>query len=105
MRYVHPRGYNDFYDNWSFRFHEINFALGGCKNTDNFVFVYKKYGQWMTDPQIAYGFWFIAKNQLEKTPEFWSIIIPAVKKQITTLDRNCIKSLFHFIEAAGVMQL
>ena len=44
LRFVHQRGYNDFYDNWSFRFHEINFALGGCKNTDNFVFVFKKYG-------------------------------------------------------------
>lgn len=44
VRFVHPRGYNDFYDTWSFRFHEINFALGGSKNTDNFVFVFKKYG-------------------------------------------------------------
>lgn len=44
VRLVHQRGYNDFYDTWSFRFHEINFALGGCKNTDNFIFVFKKYG-------------------------------------------------------------
>lgn len=105
MRFVHPRGYNDFYDNWSFRFNEINFALGGSKNTDNMVFVFKKYGQWMTDVQIAYAFWYIAKNQLEKTPEFWSIIVPAVKTQLKTLDRNCTKSLLHFIEGAGAMQL
>ena len=44
VRMVHPRGYNDFYDNYSFIFHEINFALGGSKNIDNFVYVYKKYG-------------------------------------------------------------
>lgn len=55
-RYVHPRGYNEYYDTYSFRFHEINFALGGSKNTDNFVFVFKKYGEWMTDVQIAYAF-------------------------------------------------
>ena len=42
---VHARGYNDFYDNHSFIFHEINFALGGSKNTDNFVYVYKRWGQ------------------------------------------------------------
>jgi hypothetical protein len=41
---VHARGYNDFYDNHSFIFHEINFALGGSKNTDNFVYVYKRWG-------------------------------------------------------------
>lgn len=40
MRMVHARGYNDFHDNWSFIFHEINFALSGSKNTDNFVFVF-----------------------------------------------------------------
>ena len=44
-RMVHARGYNDFYDNHSFIFHEINFALGGSKNTDNFVYVYKRWGQ------------------------------------------------------------
>ena len=43
-RMVHPRGYNDFYDNHSFIFHEINFALGGSKNTDNFVYIFKRYG-------------------------------------------------------------
>ena len=44
LRMVHPRGYNDFYDNPSFIFHEINFALGASKNTDNMVYVFKKYG-------------------------------------------------------------
>ena len=45
IRMVHARGYNDFYDNHSFIFHEINFALGGSKNTDNFVYVYKRFGK------------------------------------------------------------
>ena len=49
VRMVHARGYNDFYDNWSFKFHEINFALSGSKTTDAFVFVFKKYGKDMTD--------------------------------------------------------
>jgi hypothetical protein len=49
VRMVHERGYNDFYDNWSFKFHEVNFALGGSRNTENFVFIFKKYGKIMTD--------------------------------------------------------
>lgn len=57
----------------------------------------------MTDKQIAYAFQYIAKNKLEKTEEFWSLIIPTVKKQLATLDRNCIASLFTMIDAAAYM--
>ena len=80
LRQVHARGYNDFYDNWSFIFHEINFALGGSKNTTNFAFVFRKYGKDMTDTQIAYAFWMIGKNQLDRNEDFWHLILPAVKK-------------------------
>ncbi len=105
LRMVHQRGYNDFYDNYSFIFHEINFALGACKTTESFSFVFHKYGAKMTDFQIAYAFWMIGKNQLERTPEFWNIILPIVKKQLATLDRQCTKSLYHFIEGASAMTL
>ena len=104
-RFVHARGYNEFTDCWSHQFHEVNFALGGCKNTDNFVYAFRRYGHLMTDVQMAYAFYFIASNSLEKTPEFWSVIFPAVKKQLATLDRNCTKSLQHFIDGASAMQL
>lgn len=87
VRNVHARGYNNFDDNYSFIFNEINFALMGARNIDNFVFVYKKYGQYMTDRQIMFGFHFIGMNKLERSPEFWNEIVPMVKKQITTLDR------------------
>ena len=56
VRLVHARGYNNFDDHWSFIHNEINFALNNSKNTDNLVFCYRKYGQWMTDRQIMYGF-------------------------------------------------
>ena len=105
LRQVHPRGYNDFYDNWSFIFHEVNFALSGSKTTDQFVFVINKYGKYMTDYQISYAFWMIGKNQLDRTPEFWSVVLPLVKTQLAKLDRNCTKSLFHFIEGASAMTL
>ena len=105
MRTVHARGYNEYSDQWSFIFHEINFALGGAKNTNNIVFVFEKYAKYLTDVQISYGFWMIGKNQLERTPDFWSKILPVVKKQLTTLDRNCTKSLYHFIEGASAMSL
>ena len=105
MRMVHARGYNDFYDNWSFIFHEINFALSGAKTTDQFVYVFKKYGKDMTDFQISYAFWMIGKQQLERTPDFWEYLLPIVKTQMARLDRNCTKSLYHFIEGASAMTL
>ena len=104
-RMVHARGYNDYQDNWSHIFHEVNFALSGSKTTDGFVFVFHKYGKYLTDFQIAYAFWMIGKNQLERSPEFWSLILPTVKTQLAKLDRNCTKSLIHFIEGASAMTL
>ena len=41
----------------------------------------------MTDFQIAYAFWMIGKNQLERNEGFWEVVLPAVKKQLATLDR------------------
>lgn len=49
VRMVHPRGYNDYYDMWSFKFHEANMALMGCKTSEQFGFIFKKYGENMTD--------------------------------------------------------
>ena len=62
VRHVHARGYNEYYDNWSFKFHETNFALMNCKTTESFVAVFKKYGQYLTDVQMSYAFWMIGKQ-------------------------------------------
>jgi hypothetical protein len=105
MRLVHQRGYNEHFDNYSSIFHECNFALMGAKEADQIAFVLRKYSKTLTDFQLAYGFWFIGMNQLDKCPEFWNEIVPMVKAQLATLDRNCTKSLFHFIEGASVMTL
>ena len=59
----------------------------------------------MTDFQKAYAFTYIAKQQLPRTKEFWEVILPEVKSQLATLDRNCVKSLYHFIEGASAMNL
>ena len=105
IRMVHQRGYNEYYDNWTFIFHEINLALGSCKNTENFIFVFKKYEKYMTDVQMAFAFRQIAVLQLERSKDFWEIIVPRVKKQLATLDRNCTRSLYAFIEGASAMTL
>ena len=105
VRLVHARGYNDFFDSYSFTFHEVNFALSASKTTDAFVYVFHKYGKFLTDFQIAYAFWMIGKNQLERSPDFWALILPAVKTQLAKLDRNCTKTLIHFIEGASAMTL
>ena len=104
-RMIHQRGYTNFDDHHSFWHNEINFALHAAKNTDNIVFVYKKYGQYMTDKQIMWGFNFIGKHKLEKTPEFWDTILPMVKEQIKGLDRQTTPALFRAIEGGAAMYL
>src|SRR6056300_1391637 len=99
QRLIHQRGYTNFDDHYSLHFHETNMALMNAKNTPDIVFVYEKYGEYMTDKQIMQGFWFIAMNKLEKTPEFWNQIVPLVKKQLQGLDRETVRSLYTAIEA------
>ena len=47
----------------------------------------------MTDMQIMFGFREIAVNHLERTPEFWSVILPVVKQQLNGLDRSTPRAL------------
>ena len=107
LRMVHARGYNSLDDGLIHDWHEINCALASAKSTDNIVAVYKlaKGDEAMTPEQIAHGFWFIAVNKLEKTPDFWNYIIPLVKKQMLTLDRQTTSALFRAIEGAAGMYL
>ena len=89
FRMLHQRGYNNFDDILAYEHNEITLALGGCKNTENIIAIYKRFGgdDKMTPEQIAHGFWFIAMNGLEKNPDFWNYLIPLVKKSISTCDR------------------
>ena len=107
LRMVHARGYNSHDDGLIHDWHEINCALASAKSTDNIVAVYKlaKGDEAMTPEQIAHGFWFIAVNKLEKTPDFWNYIIPLVKKQMLTLDRQTTSALYKAIEGAAGMYL
>ena len=103
IRSIHARGYNNFDDNVNMIYHEVNCMLMHCKNTDNIVYIYKKFGdEIMTPEQIMYGFRFICWNKLEKTPEFWSVIVPMVKKQLAPLDRQTIASIMCCIEGASM---
>ena len=60
----------------------------------------------MTPEQIVYGFRYILCNKLEKNEDFWNVILPMVKKQMATLDRQTCRSLLSAIEgaAAGYLQ-
>jgi hypothetical protein len=44
-------------------------------------------------------------NKLQKSPEFWEEIVPMVKKQVATLDRQTWKSLYIAVEGASGMYL
>ena len=81
IRQLHQRGYNNWNELMARDWHEINFQLMGAKNTGNIVNVYTKWGHDnMTPEQVMYGFNFIAQNDLERSPDFWNIIVPLVKK-------------------------
>ena len=59
----------------------------------------------MTPEQIMYGFRFIGIHGLEKNPDFWNVIVPMVKKQLKTLDRQTTNALKQCIEGAATMYL
>ena len=105
MRMVHSRGYNDFYDMPYYIFHEINGALQSCHNVPDYAYVFNKYSDNLTDFQIGYSFEQIALHKLVRTPHFWETILPRVKEQVPTLDRECTQSLLQIISGAGNMQL
>ena len=90
---VHARGYNDFYDMPYYIFHEINAALQSCHNCRDYAFVFNKYSEHLTDFQIGYSFEDIAVHNVARTKEFWEVILPRVKEQVPTLDRECTQSL------------
>ena len=81
LRSVHSRGYNNYDDSVTMTFHEINLALMNARNTQNIVYLYQRFGpDVMTPEQIAFGFRTIATCKLEKTPDFWNVLLPIVKK-------------------------
>ena len=48
-----------------------------------------------------FGFNYICMEGLEKSPDFWNVIIPMVKTQMATLDRETCKALFSAIQGAA----
>ena len=105
VRNIHERGYNNYNDVYNFDFHEVNFQLMNAASTHNIAFVYKKFEGKMTPEQIMFGFNKIACHGLERDQDLWKLIIPLVKKQMTTLDRQTVKSLFLAIDGAQAMRL
>ena len=86
-RMVHERGYNDFSDMPGYIFHRINGALMHAKQCSSYAYVFEHFSDSLTDTQIAYAFHEIALDNVERTPEFWNVILPRVKEQVPTLDR------------------
>ena len=77
---THARGYNDFYDMPYQIFHEINAALQVCHNVEDYAHVFTRYSEHLTDDQIAYAFYDIALDNLERSEPCWNIILPRVKE-------------------------
>ena len=104
-RSIHARGYNNFNDMDSTVFHEVNMALFSCRNTPNFIEVLRKWEKDLMPEQIMFSFMYINEHKLEKNPDYWNFLVPMVKKQMTTLDRNTIKSMYNAIYGAAVGHL
>jgi len=47
----------------------------------------------------------IGNNNLIRSKGFWDVVLPRVKEQVPTLDRECTQSLSQIIRGAGEMQL
>ena len=77
---VHARGYNEWYDMHNWHFHEINGALQGCHNVNDYAFVFKKYDADLTDNHLAYALHNIAIHKLDRLPPFWDVILPKIKE-------------------------
>lgn len=86
-------------------FHETNAALMVCHNCNDYAFVFEKYSEYLTDFQIGYAFQDISECNLIRNHHFWNTILPRVKQQVLTLDRQCTQSLMMIINGAGNMQL
>jgi len=89
VRQVHARGYNEFSDVPYYLFHETSAAISVAHSCESYGYIFTKYGEYMTDIQIGYVFWDIANNNYIRSPEFWNIVLPRVKEQVLTLDRQC----------------
>ena len=105
MRMVHQRGYNDAFDTYSFRIHETNMAIFNAKTTDQFAYIFQKYGEHITDYQISHSFYIIGFHKFDKNDAFWKVIYPLAKKQLATLDRNCTRSLCELIGGASELTI
>uniref|UniRef100_A0A7S3MZH7 Uncharacterized protein n=2 Tax=Strombidium inclinatum TaxID=197538 RepID=A0A7S3MZH7_9SPIT len=80
-------------------------AMNGAKTCPSYAYIFETYSDYLTDFQISYAFQELALDKVERTPEFWNVILPKVKEQVPTLDRQCTQSLHGIIAGAGLMQL
>ena len=98
---VHARGYNDYEDMPYQIFHEVNSAMQAAHNVTDYAFIFEKYAEYLTDFQIGYAFRDIAIDNLERLPPFWEVILPRVKEQVNTLNRECTPAFLHIVQGAG----
>lgn len=105
QRFVHARGYNTGYDFVYPQHMEVQGAFMHCKNIESFAIAFEYYKERLTDEQIAFAMFFIAEHNLPKEPEFWNVILPRVKEQLKTLDRNAKDSIFTIVMSMGRLQI
>ena len=111
---VHSRGYNvETGDLYIEDFLDMSQYITDSNKCEDIAYVYKKYEE-LTVDHIAFSFQrigkyyfliFIGTQNWDRGDEFYETILPRVKSQMKTLDRNCVRSLYKIIEGAAAMRL
>ena len=102
---VHSRGYNNFAGDveWDI-VNEMAGYMSGVRNADDVAYVFDKFPE-LTVEMIAYGLNRVAYFNSDKNENFWNVVLPRVKKQLSTMDRYCATTLYSIIESAGHLQI
>ena len=108
MNYKYHQGDKPYMKVWDLpnKSAEINGApLLGALTTDNIIELFKENEGYLTADILFEKFHFICANHKELTPEFYSYVIPLVKKHIAKADRHCNDYLANACTGAALINL
>ncbi len=103
VRYVHSRGYNKVGDTWIHLHSEADAAILNAYNTKDIAWVFTQYKDVLTPEIMSAGLIRIAYYKLDRSPEFWEVILPTIKDFLANADRQTVKALADMIKSFGDM--
>jgi hypothetical protein len=104
-RKVHPRGRNSPFDVHTYDYSQMTQHLMYSANMHDLVMFLRKYRDHVTDEHIMCAFHRSAEHNMVRNDMFWDEMVPLVKDQLRTLDRQGVHSIHLAIAGAGLWQL